>query len=282
VSTPAKRRSAVRVTSLQAYLLICAAALSCSVDERGLRLGGPDEPSAGEGATTAGTGASANDGGSNAQAGDDAVAGSGGTGAGAGGSMPSSSGAGGGGGGGGSPQPAPGCGDFNENEVPDCEETLVEDPTFDDAEMAWSAEPTLTQDWTDQDALGRQESGALVLLSTQVNPDPGTSMAGTSQCLVATGAQDYDFAAQVRIDGALGGGKAGINVWFYGSDGCSDNFLQGTNASLKYDLDTWVVARGQLKSPAATRSMLVRLVAVKPNAQESFKVLFDNVLVTKL
>jgi hypothetical protein len=159
---------------------------------------------------------------------------------------------------------------------------LVENPTFDEAEAAWSAEPTLTQDWTDQDGLGREKSGALMLVSDEVNPDPGTSMSGTAQCLVATGAQQYDFAVQVRIDGALGGGKAGINVWFYGSDGCSDNFLQGTNASLKYDLDTWVVARGQLKSPAATRSMLVRLVAVKPNAQQSLKVLFDNVLVTKL
>lgn len=174
------------------------------------------------------------------------------------------------------------CGDLNRNLVDDCAETLVQNSRFDSAATGWAAEGSLEQTWVTTNAKPGVVSGSLSLRNTTfIAGSMVTSGVGSRQCLVAWGDDTYQFAARVFIEPGQGSGAAAIDLVFYGSDGCDGTVLGGKTAARVEAVDAWTTALGQLKLPAGTRSVWVRLVVVKPLAQSSFEALFDDVLVTK-
>jgi hypothetical protein len=245
----------------------------CSLDDRWLQ-----EVSGGGGSSGAepmggragqGTGAGSY-GGSAVVAGNAGVAGSGGT--------PGEGGRGGAAGSGGGPG-ASGCPDLDDNGIADCEETIVENPTFDVDVRGWEAEASLARAWDVRDARGDTESGALSTVNELILNETGNTMGGARQCLPAWRDRVYSLATRVLIPEGQGDGKGGINVTFFGAENCADYLLSGETPTLAEAAGAWTVVRAQVKAPPAARSMFVRLVAEKPYSQAAFQVLFDDVLV---
>jgi hypothetical protein len=174
------------------------------------------------------------------------------------------------------------CGDLNHNLVDDCTETLVHNSRFDTATTGWAPEGSLEQTWVTTNAKPGGASGSLSLRNTTfIAGSMVTAGMGSRQCLVAWGDDTYELAARVFIKPGQGSGSAAISLVFYGSDGCDGTVLDGKTAASVSAVDAWKTARGQVKMPAGTRSVWVRLVVAKPLAQSSFEALFDDVLVTK-
>lgn len=243
---------------------------------------------AGGAETSAGAGAPATLAGSGGTGGSGSTAGNGGTAASGGTSNGGTTGGGSAGqpnvgeaGAAGAPFDGP-CGDLNRNLVDDCTETLVQNSRFDSAATSWAAEGSIEQAWVTTNAKPGVSSGSLSLRNTTfIAGSMVTSGIGSRQCLVAWGDDTYELAARVFIKPAQGSGSAAIDLVFYGSDGCDGTILGGKTATSVQAVDAWTTARGQVKLPAGTRSVWVRLVVSKPLAQSSFEALFDDVLVTK-
>ncbi|HYQ14415.1 MAG TPA: hypothetical protein VEQ58_01615 [Polyangiaceae bacterium] len=220
---------------------------------------------AGGAATQAGGGAGS-DGGTGSVAGDDN-----------GGSL--NAGPGGADGGGGEPSGFA-CGDLNHNGVDDCTETLVANSRFDADAAHWDAEASLLQKWTKPNVT--DSSGALSVTNIITAAGLGGNIAvGSRQCVVAWTGQSFDVGAKIFIKGGQGSGEAGVNLLFFANDDCDGTFIEGKTVGNVSDVDAWRTVEDVVAVPAASRSMFVRLMVVKPLAQTSFEVLFDDVLVSE-
>ncbi|HEY8943353.1 MAG TPA: hypothetical protein VIM73_03780 [Polyangiaceae bacterium] len=172
------------------------------------------------------------------------------------------------------------CPDLDKDSVPDCEESLVKNPSFDTDVSGWIKEPSADQSWLDEDADKRRKSGSLNVQNINVVDIDGSFMAGSKQCLPVTGGKNYVFYAKAFVaSGQSATPQGGFNVQFFGSTDCSGDALTGRTSNLPSELDTWSVIQMSSQAFSNAKSMLVRLVVLKPfNAQPS-NVLFDDVLV---
>jgi hypothetical protein len=190
------------------------------------------------------------------------------------------------GGSGGNPDVEPGnfpCGNLNRNDVDDCAETLVANSRFDASGSSWDNEGTLLQTWKAEDARGGAGSGSLSLINTNVVPGAiGKTGLASHQCLLAWTGDEFELGARVRIAAGQGSGEAGVNLIFFGGDGCEGDVLGGKDVAFTSETGKWVVVRNKLEIPAGTRSARVRLMIAKPFEQASFEAQFDDVLVVKL
>lgn len=182
--------------------------------------------------------------------------------------------------------PEPGnfpCGNLNRNAVDDCQETLAQNSRFDSGALEWSSESGLLQAWQAEDARGKVGSGSLLLSNTNVVAQ-GTGNTGIAsfQCFSAWTGDELELGARVRIAPGQGTGEAGLNLLFFGADGCSGPLLGGQDVALTSETGKWVVVRSRTKIPAGTRSARVRLMVAKPFPQASLEAQFDDVLVVKL
>ena len=186
------------------------------------------------------------------------------------------------GGSGGAPFISP-CGDLNQNRVDDCAEALTKNSRFDTDMTSWEPEALLQQHWDPTNATGGASSGALRIANVNAVPNGlGNTAAGSRQCLVAWTGQHFDVGARVFIKGGQGLGRAAIDLLFFAGDGCTGTVIEGQTVDDEVaTVDSWQVIEGEVAIPAAARSMYVRLVAVKPLAQTSLDVLFDDVLVSE-
>jgi hypothetical protein len=174
---------------------------------------------------------------------------------------------------------AGGCGDMDQNDVQDCDETLLENWRFDRDLTAWRAETTVTQQWDARNARQNQQSGAVAVTNSTVAQAAGFIEGGSGQCHPALGNVTYRVAARTLIPGGQGEGNARLSVWFYGADDCADYLLESVGPPAATGTDAWLLLQGLHKAPPATRSMRVRLVVAKPFSQTSFNALFDDILV---
>lgn len=291
---------------------LCAiAASSCLVDERPLRplqvvfiQGGEAgaSPSAGEGGSPEAAGGSSSGGttaggeagmlasGGTNGGGAGPVAGSSGTGNQAGSSANgASSGAGGtsvlqGGTCGcasqGSGAASAGCPDLDGNGIPDCDESLAANPSFDADSMlqAWTADTNVELKWITADAHTKADSGSLVVENDAQGDQDGSSMLGARQCFRVVGGAIYHFGSEISVPDAAGQGRGGLQVTVYDVPGCVGSILDTFNSNLVKG-STWKASQVTYISPATAKSLLVRLVAVKLFRDPSLAVGFDNVLV---
>ena len=101
------------------------------------------------------------------------------------------------------------------------------------------------------------------------------------QCVRAQPNYSYTVYARVFIPDKQGAGQGGAGLLFYDSVDCSGNPSYGFTTTLFSEIGAWHTTDGFGQAPETTRSMAIRLVAVKPFAQNSFDVWFDDVLVRR-
>jgi len=252
----------------------------------GPQAGFPGDVGAGSGGTDAqnrgGTGGSASKGGSGGTSGTGGTSGSGGT----SGTDASGSGKGGAGSGGSAGHATGGspdgdCLDLDSNEVPDCQETLVKNGSFDTSAKSWIVDDSaVTQSWDHRDADDQSSSGSLVVTNKEAGDVDGFAMVGTQQCLPVDEQGAYRFVAQLYISSGQGDGNGGVNLWFFNLPDCQGSILNATT-KLQVMTDTWQMVYAQPVTPMGARSVAVRLVVSKPYRSPKFSVSFDNVLFAK-
>ena len=176
--------------------------------------------------------------------------------------------------------PASRCPDLNENEIPDCDETLVGNATFDAGTENWEAETRAAIRWQASDAADSESaSGALVVTHDGAGAPDQLTMAGSFQCIPVQGNASYRFLAQSFVPAAEEGAGSAISALFYGSSDCSGSSLRVMNSAVQSSTDSWRVLHTGGVAPELARSARVRLVAIKAEADAAVEVRFDNVLV---
>jgi hypothetical protein len=263
--------------------LLSFALVGCPVDERALGQGSTGGGRAGSGldAYAGLQGLAGSDGGSSQRA-DAGAAGHAEGGADGGGEA--AGGAAGGGGdvsasGAGPDFGAGGCGDLDGNDVQDCDETLIDNASFDSDTSAWEVDTIAAQTWDARNARPAQQSGSISVSNAQALVGDGVIIGGAGQCRPTVGDARYVVAARTLIPGGQGQGGAGLLVFFYGAEDCADYSLGSLGPELVTTTDRWLAVEGTVKAPQGARSMRVKLVASKPFAQAKLQALFDDVLV---
>ena len=174
------------------------------------------------------------------------------------------------------------CPDSDENSVPDCQETVVANSTFDQSTADWLAEDNVSQAWYEDDADTRAGSGSLAVVNFNLADIPNLSIGGSKQCVSVSGGGRYLYQMQVLIAKGQGSkGSAGFNVQFYEAADCSGKKLEnfgGTSPQLETQ-GAWLPLEFEAEAPINAASMLVQLVVIKAFKEGSLRVLFDNVLV---
>ena len=174
------------------------------------------------------------------------------------------------------------CPDFNLNALPDCDETIVQNPTFEADDRLWQSDANiaLRRDG-DVDATNYPPSGSLsVELSLSNTNNSGTVTQGAWQCLPVVAGTRYDAGANVFIAGGQGEGLAGLMLLFYDGADCAPApvGILGTKLSLKDTVDRWLTVSLQATAPNGAKSVRVLLTVQKPWPQPTLAALFDNVL----
>jgi hypothetical protein len=243
----------------------------------GFSMGGSDFSTGGSDAGAPGSGAS--------EAGQDGFGGSSGTGAAAGSAALGGSGgnpSGGTGGGGGSGGRLIGrCPDLDGNFVFDCDETIAKNYGFDQDTSDWSAETNIALACQVLDAAGHPDSGSLAVEDTFTSDMEGGSMLGADQCMAVNEQTLYAFAVQVSVPDGATGTTAGFQLIFYDDDNCMGSKV-GIVTSPVVSGSSWNVAKLVRPTPKLTKSLLMRLVTIKPYREAPNSVLFDNVLVHRV
>ncbi|MBC8132627.1 MAG: hypothetical protein H7X95_06570 [Deltaproteobacteria bacterium] len=174
------------------------------------------------------------------------------------------------------------CPDLDRNGVLDCKESLVINSDFRTGVEGWTPELDMRQGFASSGSDGLPASGAIAVINaSQSDTALGSTMGGAKQCLPATGPTTYDIFLQTLVapnpDGLTSSGAA---FQFFPLADCS-GVPSGTFMLPLADVNLtgWRVLQGRMAIPAGTRSLLVRLVVLKPFKQAATQALFDNVLV---
>jgi len=174
-------------------------------------------------------------------------------------------------------KPAPGCEDLDSDGVPDCQETLVKNGSFDTNVADWIADEVIQQSWAQADANDQLESGSITVKNTTIEEANGYTVSGTQQCvnIVETGA--YHFVSELFIAEGQGEGNAGVNLWFWNLPDCQGAIID-TGSQFAGKLGVWQLVYANPVTPMGARSVAVRLVAAKPFRSPEFTASFDNIL----
>ena len=165
-----------------------------------------------------------------------------------------------------------------------CNQSMVQNATFDSDTKGWVQDPGSTLSWTNHDAAESPTSGSLSVLNAVKDDRDGLVVAGSVQCVPITAGDTYAISADVFISGDQGStGAGGIYVALFASTDCTESTLPYFGQStLPSATDVWSSAHMSVDTSGAAlttaRSMSVRVVAQKTFRAEPLLVLFDNVL----
>lgn len=168
-----------------------------------------------------------------------------------------------------------GCADLDTDGIPDCEATLVQNPTFTSDVEGWTplGESELT--WRPENALGDLPSGSAELTTeTEIR-------ASASQCVALEGAQlviAYASAFVEAGDDAEQPSKAELEVTFFRGEGCSgvsDGYFVTPPSTLA---GAWTTIQAGGTSKDTTLSASIALVGMKTETNAALSIYFDNVM----
>lgn len=172
---------------------------------------------------------------------------------------------------------APGCKDLDSDGVPDCDETLVKNASFDANAASWVADEGVEQGWAQDDADEHASSGSLTLTNTTSEDVNGYTLGGTAQCIPVEETNSYHFVAQMYVSDGQGEGNGGVNLWFFNLPNCEGSIVSATT-KLEGVTGQWQLVYANPPTPMDAHSVAVRLVVAKPYRNPKFAVSFDNVL----
>lgn len=173
------------------------------------------------------------------------------------------------------------CPDLDHNTILDCRESLVTNPSFASGTGGWTTELGVTQSAPGA-ATPNASAGALVIVNANQSTASGSSMAGTVQCVTGRPEVAYALYAEVLIPADQDPSTlAGISLQSFATPDCtgtpnavaSPALIAASGASIN-----WQQVQLMLATPAATASVSVRLVVIKPFTKPPAQAYFDNVL----
>jgi hypothetical protein len=170
------------------------------------------------------------------------------------------------------------CPDLDDNFVFDCDETIVNNYAFDKDASDWTTETNLVLSWQPIDAEDRADSGSLAVEDTFTTDMDGTLMLGGRQCMPVNEQTNYEFAVEVSVPDGATGTSAGMQILVYNDDNCMGSMVD-LASSMVSSGSTWSTVSFQHPTPKFAKSLVLRLVSIKPYREAPSNVLFDNVLV---
>lgn len=164
--------------------------------------------------------------------------------------------------------------DLDLNQIPDCEETLLENAGFDLDIDGWKVGEFASLVWDFSDGSHSFGSGSISVTNIALSNE-GQGNAG--QCSQVDPGVTYVAHVQGFIPGGQTEGSARFEVLQYESDDCTGDevHLEATHSEITQE---WVLLQSPTVTTENTRSLLFRMVAEKPQGAPYFQVLFDNAL----
>jgi hypothetical protein len=174
------------------------------------------------------------------------------------------------------------CPDLDADGVGDCTQTVLANAAFDTSTSGWSAEPGATVSWSS----APPATGALSVRNVDgdlAHATSGWTSSGAAQCLTlpagATG-QTLGIAVRAYLAGGQGAGAAQFVLDYHFDAHCADARFplpyQSAQVTTTGAWQTLAGTTGQL--PVGVLAVGVRLLSLKPVAQPTFEVFFDDVL----
>jgi hypothetical protein len=170
------------------------------------------------------------------------------------------------------------CPDLDLNDVPDCLETLVANPSFDRSSAGWISETGLMATWASTDADGQKDSGSLDVTNAASNDAGGQTLGGARQCISVAGSTVYHFAVQTKLNAAAVGAQAGLQLLVNDGVECTGANIASVNSNMLSGV-AWNVSELTYVTPADAQSIIVRLAVIKQLDGPTVGASFDNVLV---
>jgi hypothetical protein len=175
------------------------------------------------------------------------------------------------------------CTDLDQDGVPDCQQTLLSNPTFGTDVAHWNADAGASLTWDARDALAAAGSGVALLSAASSAFDAGgSSLATAGQCVPVPGGQIVIVYANALVDdGQDPNGEAAVYIDLYDSSDCTGMPTTSgihTPPPLGASTGSWMTLGVGLQSTSATHSARVMLAIEKPFQAQSFHAQFDNVL----
>lgn len=168
-----------------------------------------------------------------------------------------------------------GCADLDTDGMPDCEATLVQNPTFTSDVEGWTALGESELSWQPENALGDLPSGSAELSTeTQIR-------ASAYQCVPLDGAAlviAYASAFVVPADEGEQPSKAELEVTFFRGEGCngvSDGYFVTPPSTTA---GAWTVVQAGGTSKETTLSASIALVGLRTATDAALSIYFDNVM----
>lgn len=172
-----------------------------------------------------------------------------------------------------------GCADLDTDGVPDCDATLVDNPSFSSDVSGWSTSGGAELAWSKKNALEDANSGSARL--TDSTPAVSAPRASAFQCVPVDGDSLIVAWANAFVEVSVDGdeqAEAELEVTFVDGDDCNGTTSGYFETPPTSVTGGWTVVQAGALAPASTRSVSVALVGVKaPDA--TLSVYFDNVMV---
>jgi hypothetical protein len=166
-----------------------------------------------------------------------------------------------------------GCADLDTDGVPDCQVTLVQNPSFTSDTSDWVADSNTTLTWDMKNALDDLPSGSAKLSTT-------TPRGSASQCVPLSGQQlviAYADAFVETNDATGTPAQASLEISFFDAGDCQGASARYFDTPPSSVLDAWTVIQAGNTSSSTTQSVSIALVA-QSGSGSSVNAYFDNVM----
>lgn len=164
----------------------------------------------------------------------------------------------------------------------DCSDTLAVNADFNRDVSGWDAAQGAVVRWVNLDSQMAKASGSMGVKNSLVGDLDGTLTVAAVQCMDAVPQSIYQYASDMFIRKGQSYGLGVIIVYFYTQPDCQGLVSSATTVAGTDATETWMLAVGNLTTPANVQSMSVRLNVQKAYRDDPVEVLFDAVRVTKV
>lgn len=177
------------------------------------------------------------------------------------------------------------CPDLNSNNIPDSQESLVPNSTFDapftSDSVGWVTEVGTGFGWNPEDACGHSDSGSISVTNPFAGGTGPNITNGAMLCLSVAPGHIYVMIANAKpVKDSL----AGLGLAFHTSSDCSGDALTQFNSNFIINDGYWHKSTTSGVAPEDAGSLAVRLIVAAPKTPSSGfgNSLFDNILVLEL
>jgi hypothetical protein len=165
---------------------------------------------------------------------------------------------------------------------PDCSQTIAVNADFNTNISGWDAAQGAVLRWVNFDSEVPKGSGSLGVKNGLLGDLDGTITVAAAQCMDADPQSIYQYESSMFIRKGQPYGMGIIIVYFYAEAGCQGLVSSATTVAGTDATEEWMLAVGDLTTPANLKSMSVRLNVQKAYRVDPLEVLFDAVRVTKV